>query len=283
MEKCEPSLSTANPNQSGLKPELYPWYLDFYDPRTFSRNLQGKAAGMEVRRSAKQESEDSAMEMAEAAPAQYMSEFVNTVQTTLNTEFEIALPYTVESSAKPTLVDIRNHEMKADYTYSVVPNLDGDAFLIAKAIGWEDFSLLPGEANIFFEGTFVGKTFIDPNSIKDTLSVSLGRDKRIVVKREELKDLTSKKLIGSNQREEHSWEISVRNTKAEPIKMTIEDQLPITRNSQIEVTPTDKGGAKFDSVSGKLTWELTIQPNETKKVGYRYELKYPKDKQISGL
>jgi len=273
------TLSTANPNQSGLKPELNPWFLDFYMPVTYRDNRRG---GMERSKPAAK-SEDLAMEMAEEAPAQYMSEFVNTVQTTLNTEFAIALPYTVESSAKPTLVDIRSHEMKADYVYSVVPKLDSDAFLIAKATGWEDFSLLPGEANIFFEGTFVGKTFIDPNSIKDTLSVSLGRDKRIVVKREELKDLTSKKLIGTNQREEHSWEISVRNTKAELIKITIEDQLPITRNSQIEVTPSDTGTANLNPVSGKLTWQLTIQPNESKKVGYRYELKYPKDKQISGL
>ncbi len=274
-------LSTANPNQGGLKPELYPWYLDFYVPVMYKETRRGSGGAERSRPAAK--SEDVTLEMVEEAPAQYMSEFVNTVQTTLNTEFQIALPYTVESSTKPTMVDIRNHEMKADYVYSVVPKLDGDAFLMAKALGWEDFNLLPGEANIFFEGTFVGKTFIDPNSIKDTLSVSLGRDKRIVVKREELKDLTSKKLIGTNQREEHTWEISVRNTKSDPIKITIEDQLPITRNSQIEVTPVDKGNAKFDSVTGKLTWTLAIQPNETKKVAYKYELKYPKDKQISGL
>ncbi|MEQ8425433.1 MAG: DUF4139 domain-containing protein, partial [Cyclobacteriaceae bacterium] len=176
-----------------------------------------------------------------------------------------------------------NNEVKASYSYSVVPKLDNDAFLIAKATGWEEFNLLPGEANIFFEGTFVGKTFIDPNSIKDTLSVSLGRDKRIVVKREELKDLTSKKMIGTNIREEHSWEISVRNTKSEPIKITVEDQLPITRNKDIEVSAVNTGGAKFESITGKLIWELTLQPNETRKVGYGYEVKYPKDKQISGL
>src|SRR6478736_10421838 len=132
--------------------------------------------------------------------------------------------------------------MKADYSYSVAPKLDQDSFLLAKATGWEDFSLLPGEANIFFEGTFVGKTFIDPNNIKDTLSVSLGRDKRIVVKREKLKDLTSRKFIGSSQKESYSYEISVRNTKTEAIKITLEDQVPVTQNSQIEVAVLDTNG-----------------------------------------
>ncbi|MBX2941631.1 MAG: DUF4139 domain-containing protein [Cyclobacteriaceae bacterium] len=276
-------LSTANPSQSGLKPELYPWYLDFYNPAVYSQ-YNKKALG---RISPAVQSETMEMEkdmvMTEEAPAQSMTELVSMVQTSLNTEFQIALPYTVASSSKPTLVDIQSHEVKAEYTYSVVPKLDGDAFLIAKATGWEDFSLLPGEANIFFEGTFVGKTMIDPNSIKDTLAVSLGRDKRIVVKREELKDLTSKKLIGTNKKEEHSWEISVRNTKTEAITITVEDQLPVSKNKDIEVTAVNTGGAKFDLVSGKLIWKLVLQPNETKKMVYRYEIKYPKDKQITGL
>lgn len=275
-------LSTANPNQSGLKPELYPWYLDFYNPVAY-KQYNNKALGRGMRSEAPSEDLAFEMEIAEAAPAQSMAELVSRVQTSLNTEFIIALPYTVASSSKPTLVDIQSNEVKAKYSYSVVPKLDADAFLIAKATGWEEYSLLPGEANIFFEGTFVGKTFIDPNAIGDTLSVSLGRDKRIVVKREELKDLTSKKFIGSNVREEHSWEISVRNTKAEPVTITVEDQLPVTRNKDIEVTSLDNGGAKFEPVSGKLIWKLTLQPNETKKLTYRYEVKYPKDKQISGL
>lgn len=275
-------LSTANPNQSGLKPELYPWYLDFYNPVAY-KQYNNKALGRGMRSEAPSEDMAFEMEIAEAAPAQSMAELVSRVQTSLNTEFIIALPYTVASSSKPTLVDIQSNEVKAKYSYSVVPKLDADAFFIAKATGWEEYSLLPGEANIFFEGTFVDKTFIDPNAIGDTLSVSLGRDKRIVVKREELKDLTSKKFIGSNVREEHSWEISIRNTKAEPVTITVEDQLPVTKNKDIEVTSLDNGGAKFEPVSGKLIWKLTLQPNETKKLTYRYEVKYPKDKQISGL
>jgi uncharacterized protein (TIGR02231 family) len=226
--------------------------------------------------------EDAEIVMEETS-AQSTSEFVTTVQTSLNTEFEIGLPYSVASATKPTLVDVRNYEMKASYEYSVAPKLDQDAFLLGKATGWEDFNLLPGEANVFFEGTFVGKSFIDPNNIKDTLSVSLGRDKRIVVKREKLKDFTSRKAIGANQRDSYAWEISIRNTKAESIKITVEDQVPVSQNSQIEVTVTDVGGARYNKDTGKLIWNMELQPNETKKVVFKYEVKYPKDKVVSGL
>lgn len=274
-------LSTANPSLGGLKPELSAWYLNFYQP--VERQLQGRAPGVKYKLSAPAAEMEDRSEAIEAKPAETVSQYVSIIQTSLNTEFDIALPYTVSSANKPTLVDIRNHELKADYSYAVAPKLDKDAFLLARSTGWEDFSLLPGEANIFFEGTFVGKSFIDPNNIKDTLSVSLGRDKRIVVKREKLKDFSSRKFIGTNQRDSYAYEISVRNTKNEPAKLIIEDQIPVSQNSQIEVTPLDLGGAKYNKDTGKLLWELTLQPGESTKVVYKFEVKYPKDRSIPGL
>lgn len=276
-------LSTANPNLSGQKPELYNWYLDFYS--SISRALQGRVAGVQIKSAAPMVKKmEGFVEVAdEEEIAESISSYTSTIQTSLNTEFDIALPYTVTSSAKPVVVDIRNYDMKADYIYSVAPKLDADAFLMARATGWEEFNLLPGEANIFFEGTFVGKSFIDPNNIKDTLAVSLGRDKRIVVKREKLKDLTSKSFIGSSRKESYTWEISVRNTKTDAVKIIVEDQVPVSQNTQIEVTTVDLGGAKYNKDTGKLTWELELKPNETRKLVYKFDVKYPKDKQISGL
>ncbi len=275
-------LSTANPNQSGLKPELYSWYLDFYNPIVYDVERKDKERAY---KSAAMKSE-ARMEMTVEQPmvaAQSVSEFVSNIQTSLNTEFDISLPYSVSSSSKPIVVDIRNYEMKTEYSYSVVPKLDSDAFLIAKALGWEEFSLLPGEANIFFEGTFVGNSYIDPNNIKDTLSLSLGRDKRIVVKREKLKDLTSRSVMGGSKKENYTWEISIRNTKTDAIRINIEDQVPVSQNTQIEVTVVDMGGASYNKQTGKLIWNLEIKPGETRKVQYKFEVKYPKDKQINGL
>jgi uncharacterized protein (TIGR02231 family) len=274
------TLSTANPSLGGIKPELSAWYLDFNQIVNYKskRDAYGPAA-----KPSAEMSSPANEDLAQSSDAETIAIYTTTIQTTLNTEFAISLPYTVSSSSKPTLVDIRQHELKADYRYVVAPKLDTDAFLVAKVSGWEEFSLLPGEANVFFEGTFVAKTEIDPNNIRDTLSVSLGRDKRIVVKREKLKDFSSRKLIGTNQRDSYAYEISVRNTKSESIKITVEDQMPVSQNSQIEVALTDAGGALQNSGTGKLTWQLTLQPGETKKLSYKFEVKYPKDRMIPAL
>lgn len=272
------TLSTANPNLGGLKPELVSQVLDFLQVTSYRDGYAVRSKSAPV-----------AMERAEGPvalqmeDAESMAEFVSTVETAVNTEFVIALPYTVASSNKPTLVDIGRHELQASYQYAVAPKLDGDAFLMARATGWEELSLLPGEASVFFEGTYVGKTFIDPSQIRDTLSLSLGRDKRIVVKREKVKDFTSRKSIGGSIRETRAFEISVRNSRQEPVTIVVEDQVPVSRNTQIEVAVTDVGGAQWNRDTGKLSWIMTLQPSEMKKVFFKYEVKYPKDKPISGL
>jgi len=272
------NLSTANPNLGGLKPELVAQLIDFFQESVRRDYMKtAKSAPMAMERS------EGPAVAADLQEAESLADYVSTIESAVNTSFAISLPYSVPSSNQPTLVDIGRHELVASYQYAVAPKLDADAFLMARVTGWEELSLLPGQANVFFEGTFVGKTFIDPNSIRDTLSLSLGRDKRIVVKREKVKDLSSRKFIGSNIRETRGYEISVRNTRTEPVTIVVEDQVPVTRNTQIEVTVNDVGGAAWNKDTGKLTWTLTLQPSETRKVTFKYEVKYPKDKPISGL
>jgi uncharacterized protein (TIGR02231 family) len=273
------NLSTQNPNLGGVKPNLQPWYLDFQNPVVLREN--GPRQKDKAMMSAPAMAQEDAVEMDEEIAT--VSNYTTVVQTSISTEFNIKLPYSVNSSGKPTLVDIGNHSLNAEYLYSVAPKLDNDAFLLARVTGWGELNLLPGDANVFFEGTYVTKTFINPNEIKDTLSISLGRDKRVVVQREKLKDFTSRKTIGSNQRDSYAYQISVRNTKSEPIKILVEDQIPVSQNSQIEVTLEDAGTGKYTPHNGRLEWEIVIAPQETKKVVYKFDVKYPKDKIVPNL
>lgn len=265
-------LSTANPALGGMKPELAVWYVDFLYPV-----LRSTAPAIR-----KEKGEDASYIM-EIPPTEQpaLGDYTQVLQTAINTEFEIGLPYTVPSSPQPVTVDIQKYDVPATYRYATVPKLDHDAFLLARITGWNQYNLLPGEAQVFFEGTYVGKTYINPEEVNDTLAVSLGRDPRVVVKREQKKDFTWRKIVGSNIRETAAWEISLRNTRSEVINLTVEDQIPVSRNSQIEVTLTNTGGARYYTDTGKLTWEITLQPNESRKLNFAYEVKYPRGRQIS--
>lgn len=270
-------LSTANPSLGGVKPDLRTWHLDFYQREQYQKYR--KPAG----RQAGEAPSQALAEVVVAEESTTTADYVNVMQTALNTEFDISIPYTVSSTSKATTVDIGRYELKSNFRYAAAPKLDPDAFLMAGTTGWADYNLLPGEANVFFEGTFVGKTFIDPQSVKDTLYFSLGRDRRIVVKREKVKDFNAHAIIGLNQKESHGFEINLRNNQSEAITITVEDQIPVSMNSQIEVSLVDGGGAKFTPANGKLVWEITLKPNERKRLAYQFEVKYPRDKVIAGL
>jgi len=194
------------------------------------------------------------------------------------TVYEIKEPYTILNDGKNYMADIDGYEVKAQYEYYAAPKIEADAFLTAKVVDWQKLNLLPGEANLFFEGTFLGKSMLDVNKAGDTLNISLGKDKAIVVKRTLLKDYSSKRFIGSNKTDTRQYEIVIRNNKSLPVNIIIEDQFPISTQKEIEVQDRKYEGAKLDDDTQRITWQLTVDSKKENKIGFKYEVKYPKEK-----
>jgi len=195
-------------------------------------------------------------------------------QTTVN--FEIKTPYTIKSDNKNYTVDIEFYDLPAMYQYYCVPKIDKDAFLIAKIIDWEKYSLLEGEANVFFEETYVGKTLLDVRYASDTLEISLGRDKKVSVNREKIKDFTTKQFIGNKKEEIRTWKTTVKNNKNQEINMIVLDQVPVSTAEDIEVNVLNVSGAKRDLETGEIKWEFTLNPVDKKELDLKYSVKYPK-------
>lgn len=264
------NLATGNPTSSGTKPTLNPWWLAQQVVYTGvrSRNAMKKEAALP-------QADAYEYEIADEAPAGYAA--VEQTERTTFTEFSITLPQTIPSDGKPYTVNIADHELPADYIYYAVPKKDKNAFLTARITGWEDYDLLSGEASLFFEGTYLGKSWIDVASSVDTLSLSLGRDAGIVIKREKDRQFKDKQFIGRKVTRTIGWKIELRNTKSQEVNIIIEDQYPISTTDQIEVVLENSKGAKVETNTGKLTWEINLKPGKTEKLGFKYSVKYPKD------
>jgi uncharacterized protein (TIGR02231 family) len=304
------SLSTGNPNEGAQAPAMNPWYLAFYTPpvtaNTYKKALiQGDIATMPTTQTD---------DLTASAPGMYqqgrganvniggarsegtlyiidgvqvqntsVNNYVSVDNAGINASFDIDLPYTIPTDGQQHLVAIKKYELPASYRYYVVPKLDKDAFLQAQVTNWEDLNLLPGQSNIFYEGTYVGQGYIDVRNIKDTMTLSLGRDKKIVVKRDQDTKLRSTKTIGTNVREAFAYTISVRNTRKENITLVVQDQQPVSTNTDIAIEERETAGAEFDEKTGIMNWTIGVAPNETKKISFGYTVKYPKGKIVAGL
>ena len=201
----------------------------------------------------------------------------NSLKTTVaNLEYEIDIPYTIPSDGQDYSIKMKELSVPVKYIYHAVPKLDEDAFLTAELTEWTKLNLLPGKSNIYYEGTFVGSSNIDTENATDTLSISLGRDKNIAIKREGNTELFDKRVVGSYIKETIGWKISVRNNKDAKINIVIEDQFPISYRKSINVDRIDYVGEKLDDKTGMLLWDLELNANESKDVQFNYQVRYPK-------
>ncbi|MBK6545467.1 MAG: DUF4139 domain-containing protein [Saprospiraceae bacterium] len=259
------SLSTANPFEGGVRPELNPWYLKNQPPMVYTKNQRGAPRA-----------QNQAMETMADGAASVMDVITESEQITSRV-YSIDLPYTVLSNNKPFLVEIKKASVPAKYTYFAVPKLDRDAFLTAEVQDWEDLNLMDGEANLFFEGNYQGKSYINTQSINDFLRLSLGRDKNITIERNKIKDFSKNKFLSDKKIVSKAWEIVVKNKKNSPIDLIVEDQLPISTQKEILVEKEDISGAEYNEETGKLRWVLKVAAGEQKKLKIKYNVESPKD------
>ena len=279
-EDVKLTISTGNPTVGGQIPVLNPWYVSIYEPVNYGYKMESTSD--DTRSATPSVAYDKNSESLGENP--YTGATYTTIsKNTVNTEFKISIPYSIPSDNQQYDVTMQSETLKAEYAYITIPKLDSDAFLRAQITDWAQYSLLPGESNIYFKGTFVGKGFIDPALANDTLNLSLGRDRSINVKRDQIKDYCKTSLLGGKQKTTKAYEITVQNNKKQSVVLIIEDQLPISQSGDIEVETEELSGGQYDTTTGKVVWKQTLAPGEILKKHLRFNVKYPKKKYVSGL
>lgn len=265
------SFSSGNPRRNNNAPELNPWWVGFQN-EDVRRMLQGKVAGLQVQR---QEASTETIEI--------RNDMAVVEESQLTTSFVVNTPYDIYSNQKPQAVQLTSYELPATYTYFTAPRLDESAFLIAKISDWQQYNLLPGEANLIIDNNFAGSSYINPNSTEDTLTLSLGRDDRITTKRERINEEGSVSFFGKSQKRDYTYEISVRNSRKEAVTIDVKEQFPLSTEKDIEIKLIETSGAKVDIDKGELSWDLNLKSGETKKLRVSYSVKSPKDKRVMGI
>ena len=213
-----------------------------------------------------------------------MEDFIIAEEKSISMEYKIDLTYTIPGNGKEQIIDLKNYELSAEYKYYCAPKLDENVFLIADFKDWEKLNILSGIANITYDGTYVGQTFLNTAQTNQVLSVTLGTDKRVSVKRELLTNFSKVKTSGSSTDVTLAYSLTVKNNQNKPIKFTLKEQYPISSQNEIKVelltkettTPTFN---KEDT--GVITWDFDIAVGESKDFKISYNVKYPKDKKIN--
>ena len=297
------SLSTGNPNNNNTKPVLNPYTLVLNNPDQMYRKSYGKnielqnsntiaiggapSAYGDARESEKTNvrgginNTDEVYTDGKKSNASF--NYTNNTENQTNNIFEISIPYNIPSDGKEYVVAIQEYKAPAVYSYTAIPKLDKDAFLLANLINWDQTGLLPGEANLFNEGTFVGKSYFETRVTNDTIPVSLGREKNIILDRKKVKSFTEKNFTGGTKKTTLEFEIMVRNKKKAEVEITIEDQIPLSNAEEVTIELINGSNATYVKETGKLKWVVKLKPSESNTLKFGYIIKYPKKYNISNL
>jgi uncharacterized protein (TIGR02231 family) len=260
------NLSTSKPSEGITAPDLKPWYIDMYTEKGgfFFSKREKDYDDISARKSRSVYANDD-----------------NTLTNTLgiNTRFEVKLPYTIKSNSKNNILTLQNKEVEAKYHYIAIPKLDNSVYLQAQIIDWDKLNLLPGRSTVFFNGNYVGESFITTKNLKETLDISLGKDKNILISRNRNINETSKpSLFGNDISQKYAYTIDVKNAKTLPIDIVVYDQLPMIANKSVSLDDTKYDGANYNKETGQLVWKFKLNPSENKNLNLSFKLTYPKDK-----
>ena len=278
-DKVNITLSSGNPAIGGNPPSFYNWYLTQYEKENSKRKYRAaNAPAYDVDDDAAEE-----LSMDVTYAGNQVETLVSIDQNVVNTEFKINIPYSVPSDNQYVEVENQVITLNSDYKHYAAPRSKESAFLLASVTDWIKYNLLPGDANIYFNKTFVGNSFIDPNQGSDTLDLSLGIDPSVVIKREQVQDFCQTKNIGAKKLTSKGFEISVMNTKQQSVTLELVDQIPLSKNNSIEVELLELSGGKLDEETGKVTWEVNIAPGESVSKVLKFSVKYPKKVIVGGL
>ena len=283
------SLSTNNPYANKTKPTLSPWYLDYYTYRNNTYkdyNQPGNAptttlgsADMDLKNAEKRRDE---LELAEEDfDALSATNFTKMIEHLISVEYEIDLPYSIKSDNQENMVLVNTKDLNTEFMYYAIPKIDLSVFMVARITNLGDLNLIPGKANLFHDGAYLGNTYIDPNTMNDTLDLSLGKDPNLVMKRTLLKNESKEKVVGDKIVKTVSYKIELKNHKSSSIRLIVQDQVPVSRNKEIEVSLDDLSKGKLNEITGIVEWNFKMKPQDSEEIDIKFTVKYDKTQNVN--
>jgi uncharacterized protein (TIGR02231 family) len=173
-----------------------------------------------------------------------------------------------------------------DLAIRAAPVKDPTAFLEASFRQNEDAPLLPGRVSIYRDGVFVGRGQMSAAGKDETVRLGFGVDDKIKIERAVLKrnEGTGGLIVTTSKTDERAFKTTVRNGHDFPIRIVIEDQLPVSESEDIVVemlpSTTAPTATNIRDKRGVLEWAFEAKAGEVRDINFAWRLRWPKDKSI---
>jgi uncharacterized protein (TIGR02231 family) len=193
----------------------------------------------------------------------------------LDIVYEVPKKYTIMDGESEKTVTLQTRQIEAERRYISIPRFSEKVYLIAELDKSLASELISGQVSVFFNGGYTGKTYLNMGGTDDKISVTVTADDRLKVKRRLIRDFAEDKFLSSDIEKYFAYEFTLENNKNQPVEIELIDMLPIAQSENVEVEFKEGSGSTPDERTGKITWDIKLDPLASKKVNYVYTLRYP--------
>jgi uncharacterized protein (TIGR02231 family) len=200
--------------------------------------------------------------------------------------FQIPGRVTVTAHEGNKSLRIATTKIAPDLIVRSAPVVDPTGFLEASFVQGDDAPLLAGQVSIYRDGMFVGRGRMTPASKDETVRLGFGADDKVKIERSVVKrnEGSAGLIVTTAKTDERAFKTTVRNGHDFPIKVAIEDQLPVSESDEIVVemlpSTTPPTTTNLRDKRGVLQWAFEVKPSEVKDIAFAWRLRWPKDKGV---
>lgn len=277
------SVSTVRTARGGRAPDLNSLIVQYPPPPRASASASG---GMDQTR-APLASPAPALRKVEALLSERADEQQAAAEVgSFQVVFKIPGRVSLGASEGAKSLRVSSAVLAPDLMVRAVPVLDPTAFLEASFKQNEDAPLLPGRVAIYRDGVFVGRTPMTAAGKDETVRLGFGADDKIKIERTVVKrnEGSAGLIVTTSKTDERSFKTTIRNGHDFPIKIAVEDQLPVSENEDIlvEMLPstTPPTTTNLRDKRGVLEWAFEAKTGEVRDIGFAWRVRWPKDKGV---
>ncbi|MEX5632950.1 DUF4139 domain-containing protein [Parafrankia sp. FMc2] len=284
-------LSTARPAGGADLPELVPQFVDLRRPKPdHYPRARGAAPG-----GAPEPAGWDAAEAAAGMPAAPMAARpvalaapISTAQATMESAgaastYRPPRPVAVPADGDPHRATVAVLVLDAVLDHVTAPKLAAEAHLRAAVVNTSPHTLPAGKVSVFHGQEFVGTARLDLVPPGGEMELRLGVDDRVQVERELVRRVTGRRMVGNTRRTDVGYRIAVTNRAPLRARVTVRDQVPVSRHESIAVRDVVTEPAADEHTDlGLLTWQVELEPGASREIGLSYRLEHPRGAELTG-
>lgn len=189
--------------------------------------------------------------------------------------------HSVPANGEDRRIPLVRHRLAVKPVHHIVPGRSEAAYLTAELKNTTGRPILRGHAHLFAGAMFSGKSWLNTALPGRSLKLPLGVDDHVKVVRHTRQQTVVEGVVFKDDVSAYTVEIEVANNHRYPIRVELEDQIPLQSGDDVEVKAfSAKPQMSKPDKQGRVRWQGKVAAGRVQKLSFSFQIVRPKDYEL---